>query len=133
MTLRVPVRLIPAVAAIGAWLPGCGGDPIVGAWEVTQLRSKVLPWSYTYDGTTYTGSARLTFESDGELEYGFALTSGDDFSLIKAYVYTGSWARDGRAYLIQVDGDALDCTISEGELECDVDGARVLEAVPADD
>jgi len=132
VSLTRPRHLIPAIAGIGALMPACA-DPLIGDWEVTKLHGDVLPKSYTDQGTTYTKSASLAFEEDGEVEFTKTKTWTGTKTGTKSYVYTGSWAAQGSAeYLITIDGEALDCTLSD-ELECDdAQGDRALEAKPAE-
>lgn len=134
MKPAVPVRLIPFVAGVGALLPGCGllDDPILGDWVVTQFKGKVLPKTYTDDGSTYTVTVGLEFESDGDVELLWTKTWSGEETGTKAYVDVGSWLRDGRTYLIEFEFESLSCTLARPELECDRDGARYLEAVRAE-
>jgi len=134
-------RLIPLITAVGAVLPACS-DPLVGAWEVTRFKSKVLPKSNTYaDGTTGTKTVQLNFEADGDVELVKMYVSTDPGGRVldsKANRYLGSWvAEGGRTYEITLDeweDNAIDCSIQAKELECDdaVTGERYFDAVPAE-
>ncbi|MFK7928471.1 MAG: hypothetical protein AB8H79_09780 [Myxococcota bacterium] len=134
-------RLIPLITAVGAVLPACS-EPVLGQWEVTRLKSKVLPKSNTYsDGTIGTKTAQLNFEADGDAEFiKTSETTKTDGTVLetKAYRYLGSWtAEGGRTYEIKLpewDDNALDCSIQDDELECDdaVTGERIFDAVPAE-
>lgn len=134
MKLPRSLRLIPSLGLVGGALPACS-DPIIGDWEVTRIKGKALPITYTDDGVTYSISAAMKVEDDGDVDFEFTYSArGSGQSYSKSFVKAGSWDKVGRrAYEIEFGNDELDCTIADGELECDDDdGDRFLEAEPAD-
>lgn len=132
---KSPIRLIPAIAAVGAVLPACT-DPLVGEWEVTRYKSKVLPIVKTDSDAIYTYAMKLKFEEDGDAELIKSKTITGAKTGNYAYSYFGSWQAESRGdYRISLDdltSATLRCVISASELECDSPDGRFIEAEPAE-
>lgn len=133
-------------------LTGCG-DPLVGDWELVDIRPGGLSYSYSssgYDGECGDYSYAVELEIYGMLavdrdlearfevdfaysyEYSTDFCGSDSSQYTYEYTYTGSAERDGDTYEIRLrdDGEAfeLSCKVDGSELRCEAeDGTFIFE------
>ncbi|MBK9369982.1 MAG: hypothetical protein IPN01_27400 [Deltaproteobacteria bacterium] len=126
-------------------LTGCG-DPLVGDWELVDIRPGGLSISYSYSG--YDGSCgSYSYDLDAELygllaidselearfeldialsyEYDSDFCGSDSVQYTYEYTYSGKAERDGDTYEIRLRDDTesmdLSCKLDGSELRCEAE------------
>ncbi|MCA9492477.1 MAG: hypothetical protein KC621_21235 [Myxococcales bacterium] len=131
MERRFALPTLSALALSAA--SGCTSDAaLVGEWTLgTWTYDGVLyrfPEEYTYvDGDvsyTYTHGALLVVQDDGQAAFGtyYQYTSSEGDFYREEYLYAGDWEKaQRRTWAMSFDEWELDmdCTLSDGELDCD--------------
>lgn len=109
------VLAVAMVCCFSVWLAACGNASVVGTWYFDSMKVNAGGVEISHevgkeaDGITFTKEfMKIEFKSDGSYEMISNMSPGVSVS--------GTWAQDGNAVSITVDGETLEGTISGNKL-----------------